>query len=187
MPTKPLIRCFPNPFVRLDHAGVPNATFPFDPRHSPARRWVGARVDRSVGPDGLARTRRLETPGDLTVMIQGRRRNVDRAPRKRIQFAFDLVTPTELPPSGHYVLGLRQGALIAADPATAKIAGRPFVEPAKALRAAAEQAIATWERDQGEPPDVDAWPANLRAAAGLDVRVDLEPNQQAHRAVGGAA
>ena len=162
------LRVLPNPFVRLDHAGVPNTTYPFDPTHSPDRRWVGAVVDRAVGPDGLPRTRKLDTPGDLTVMIGGRKRYVDRSPRKRIQFRHDVEQPTVLPVTGHYLRGIRQGALVAADSQTAAIAGLAFVDPAVALRRAAERAISTWEREYGEPPDVDSWPPNLRSVAGLD-------------------
>lgn len=191
MKTKNL-RCFPNPFQRLDHEGVPASAYPFDPTHSPDRRWVGATVDRSEGPDGLPRTRALETPGDLTAVLPrgklaGRVLHVDRAPRKRIQLAFNLREPTVVPPSSHYLLGFRQGSLLPADEETAKVAGVAFVPPKDALIAAAAKAIALWEQENGEPPDVDYWPENLRAAAGLTEAADEKKTNEAANAAGGVA
>ena len=164
------LRCFPNPFQRLDHHGVPTSAYPFDPSHSPDRRWVGATVDRGAGADGLPRTRPLETEGDLTAVLprgalKGKLLHVDRAPRKRVQFAFDLAA-TVIPPTSHYLLGFRQGSLIPADEETARAVSRPFVAPAVVLLAAAGTAIAAWEREHGELPDFELWPENLRAVAG---------------------
>lgn len=174
------LRCFPNPFQQLDHEGVPAATFPFDPSHSPDRRWVGAVIDRSPGTDGAPRTRPLETPGDLTAVLprgrlKGRVLHVDRAPRKRIQFAFDLQEPAVLPPSSHYLFGIRQGSLIPADEQTARAAGVVFACPKRALATAAAAALATWERENGVPPDVASWPENLRAAAELGPTAETVP------------
>jgi hypothetical protein len=183
--TKNVLRVVPNPFAFLDHEGLPAATFPIDPiHHSPDRRWVGAIVDRSLAADGLPKTRPLPQPGDLIAVIRDtrpgaapdamRRVHVDRAERKRIVWAHavDVTEPHVVPISSHYLMGLRQGDLIAADEATAKAAnlikpGAPFVPPAQALRAAADKAITDWANTYGEPPDVDAWPDNLRAVAGL--------------------
>jgi hypothetical protein len=176
MKTTPML-AYPNPFKRLDHQGVPAATYPFDPSHSPDRRWVGAAVDRSEGPDGLPRTRPLETEGDLTAVLpkgrlKGKLVNVDRAPRKRIQFAFNLAAPEKLPPpgptQGHYLLGFREGSIIPGDMATALAAGVAFRDPRAVLRETAEAAIAKWKREHDEAgPDLSLWPANLLEAAGL--------------------
>lgn len=170
---KTTLRAIPNPFHHLDHRGVPASAYPFDPGHSPDRRWVGATVDRSEGADGLPRTRKMDTDGDLTAILprgrlKGRTVYVDRAPRKRVQFAFDVETPVDLPPgSSHYLLGFRERSLIPADAATAKAVGLSFVDPKAVLRNAAAHAVTVWTREHdGEAPDFDLWPANLRDLAG---------------------
>jgi hypothetical protein len=149
---------------------------------------VGAVVDRSPGPDGLPRTRPLETPGDLTVAVKGQIKNVDRSPRKRVQFSFDLQTPAKLPLSGHYRLGVRQGSIIPADAASAKALGVSFVEPAEVWRRSARHAVEVWEREHGEAPDLSLWPANLLAASGLEEPAPEagEHKGEQHGAHGGA-
>jgi hypothetical protein len=179
--TKDVLRVLPNPFAFLDHEGLPAATFPFDPiHHSPDRRWVGANVDRSPGTDGKPKTRHLPQPGDLTAAIKGpngtvRRVHVDRAPRKRIVWAHavEIEAPHLLPDTPHYRLGIREGSLIPADPASAKAAGVPFVAPPEALRKAAKKAIADWTTTYGEPPPTNEWPDNLRAAADLEAEPEF--------------
>lgn len=181
MQTKDILRVFPNPFAFLDHEGLPAATFPFDPiHHSPDRRWVGAVVDRSPGPDGKPKTRHLPQPGDLTTAIRDtrpgappgaiRRVHVDRAPRKRIVWvhSVDLEAPHVVPDTPHYRFGLREQSLLPADPETAEKAGVPYLEPGRALLEAAKKAIADWTQAYGSPPSADDWPDALRAIAGLD-------------------
>lgn len=165
---------YPNPFTFLDHEGQPAGTFAFDPDHGAgSRRWVGAVVDRSIGPDGKPKTRALPQPGDLTVAIQGpidpntkrptvQRVHVDRAPMKRIVFAFDLAAPSIVTNASHYWRGLRDGDLIAADEATALAVGVAYQDPFEALAEAAEAAVKEWQGNYGKPPPVATWPEALR-------------------------
>jgi len=182
----PYLRAVPNPFAYLDHDGLPAGTYAFDPDHGQgSRRWVGATVDRSLGPDGQPKTRALPQDGDKTAAYRPngpdgkpltdasgrpvvRRVTVDRAPMKRIVWAHAVDEAHPLPDTPHYRLGFREGSLIPANEATAKKLGVPFVPVADALAQAAKKAIDHWTQTYGEPPDVDAWPENLRRAAGLE-------------------
>lgn len=62
--------------------------------------------------------------------------------------------PTTLPNLPAYRAALRTGELLAADEATARVAGRPFVPVDKALASAADVAAARHLADCGELP---AW------------------------------
>lgn len=173
------LRVLPNPFAFLDHEGQPAGTFPFDPAHARgARRWVGARIDLSPASDGKPKTRPLDraSHGDwsMRAKVDGQIRTVRiaAASGQRTIFAFEIKEPQPLPMSEHFVRGVKEGSLIAADVDTAKRCRVPFVDPVKALCAAAKKAIVDWTNTYGEPPNVDAWPEHLRAAAGLS---DEEP------------
>jgi hypothetical protein len=74
--------------------------------------------------------------------------------------------PTELPDLPEYRHFLRTGELIAANPATAQLAGLPgpFREPAAVLAESAERAAKRFEEEHGEPPPFAA-PAAAEASA----------------------
>ena len=167
MPTT--LRVYPNPYKHLSADGLPQATFPFDPEHAPgARRWVGATIDRSPDHDGKPKTRAIEkrTSADFTVVAkvdgQKQRVTVKTEPEVRVVFAFDL-SPQPVPETAHYLRGIRTGDLIPADVETSRAASVAFVDPAEALRTAAETAVAEWHAAHGAPPAIDTWPDYLRA------------------------
>lgn len=173
---------YPNPFVQLDHEGVPCGAYPFDPGHANgARRWVGAVIDtgrlkpiavKTTGPQDSA-------PGAALMRLDGKPvgdvpaapgkparkapRSVNGYPRFRTMFAFNL-KPQTVPDNEHYRRGIRAGELFAADEATArecKVECRPLDE---ALRDARTAAIAAWRDQHESDPDFNLWPENLRPA-----------------------
>lgn len=127
------LRVLPNPFHAFDKEGVPCAVVPRDPAADGGvgGQYVGARVD----PNATKVFEKLPKGDEL------------RKPRQRIRYSYcgiaaadpELIEklvasePIELPVSPYYKRQIADGALIAADPATAKSAGVLFHPPAVVL------------------------------------------------------
>jgi hypothetical protein len=131
----PTLRVYPNPYVHLDHEGRPAGACPVDPAHQPDRRaWVGASLDR-----------------EKTVITDEPQAGERRSPTQVTVFAFACEVQ-ELPASAYYLDRLRDGELIAADAATARMAGVAFIPPRTALACARERAELAWRALYGDEP-----------------------------------
>jgi hypothetical protein len=131
---------YPVPFAALDASGMPVGAVRFDP---PTGR------KNEVHFIGCTRQHTL---------IEKRPRAEGRQSVYTTSFRFDL-TPQRITHTDYHVQRIRQGDLLAADPATAKRAGVPFVPPMTAFERARYAAIARWEQEYGEAPPVDKWPS----------------------------
>jgi hypothetical protein len=134
-----ILLVFPVPFTALDARGMPSGAVRFDP---PTGR------KNQVHFIGCTRKNTL---------VEKRKRAEGRQSLYNTSFRYDL-TPQRITHTDYHVRRIRQGELIAADPATAKIAGVPFVPPTTAFERARYAAIARWEQQYGEPPPVEKWP-----------------------------
>jgi hypothetical protein len=148
------------PFVALDAEGMPAAAVRFDP---PAGRrnevhFVGCVPVRTV--------------------LEKRKPGTGRQTLYATTFRYDL-SPQRIPHTDYHVQRIRRGELLAADAATAKRAGVPFVPPPVAFEQAKQAAIASWTQQYGEPPPVERWPA---LALVMPPEDDTPPTAPAHGA-----
>lgn len=134
-----LLLVFPVPFAALDASGMPAAAVRFDPP-------TGRRNE--VHFIGCTRQNTL---------VERRKRAEGRQSVYATSFRYDLA-PQRITHTDYHVQRIRHGELIAADAATAKIAGVPFVAPATAFECARSAAIQRWEQEYSAPPPVDRWP-----------------------------
>lgn len=77
------------------------------------------------------------------------------------KYLFDTDKAVQLPDLPAYRKALREGDLLCADEATARLVGLPFQPPALALEQAAAKAAARWLAETGAPP---AWCRETPAA-----------------------
>jgi hypothetical protein len=127
------VRVVANPFHVLDHRGRPCGVFPEEPRAVGQHLgYVGAKVDTSK-----TKVLRAKAEGDIRPSFQ----NTEYA------FSADAVS---VPTTPYYRQGLRSGAILPADEATATWAGVTFSPPASALEQARKTAEAAFERAYGE-------------------------------------
>lgn len=89
---------------------------------------------------------------DLPNLLVGARVDHERSKDGATKFFFDLSKPVQLPDLPTYRNALRSGDLLPADEATARLIGRPFVAPQKALQEAEMRAAARWRAETGEDP-----------------------------------
>jgi hypothetical protein len=150
---------YPVPFTALDARGMPAAAVRFDPQTGRANE---------VHFIGCDREHRL---------VERRKRAEGRQSVYASTFRYDLA-PQAITHTDYHVQRIRHGELIAADAATARIAGVPFVQPVTAFERARYAAIRRWEAEYGTPPPVDQWPS-LRLVTPDD---DLPSTAPAHGA-----
>jgi hypothetical protein len=136
--------------VALDHNGMPVGVVIYDPLEGrPGEtQFIGAALTKRE-------VRRTE--------VQPKRGGAVRADRRRPRYASSVEHDTSaqpVPHTAHHIAAIESGSLIPANEATAKIATVPFVEPTMRLDQAREAAIATWTREHGVPPPIEAWPAH---------------------------
>jgi hypothetical protein len=142
-----------NPYVALDHNGMPVGVVIYDPLEGrPGEtQFIGAKITKRE-------VRRTD--------VQPKRGGAVRADRRRPRYASSVEHDTSaqrVPHTAHHIAAIESGSLIPANEVTAKIARVPFVEPAMRLDEARTAAIATWTRDHGAPPPIEAWPAHREA------------------------
>lgn len=126
-----------NPYHTIDHEGRPAGAVLREVEGTySSLSYVGAVMDSKVADiPGNAAPR----PGEQRQLVEDR----------TYQFqAGDI----RLPKSQYYLRAVADGSLLAADEATARAAGIPFVPPAEALAKARAKAIADWTATYGEPP-----------------------------------
>ena len=137
----------PNPFASpLDAKGNPVAFVAFDPEHLPRGtiRYIGSTLDRDV-----KKPRNIEALRD-----SGNQRQYSRV---ETTIRHDL-TPTPIVHSDYHQRLVKQGALVAADAATARLCGVKFVPPNEVLEASITARIAEWCSDHpGETIDPSSW------------------------------
>ena len=132
------LRVHPNPYTFVDHKGRAAGTFPVDTADHFQDRDAGRKVGSRVDGD---KTKILSTPapGEIRGHIQDTVHEYD-------------AEPVVLPRTHHYMAGIRSGALIPADEATAAAVGMKFVQPGEALAKARHAAIAQYRAQYGEDP-----------------------------------
>ena len=134
----------------LDAEGKPIAVYPCHAKHAPGQ-YVGAQaIVEVVSPAETIQVKRKDRRGQTSVeTVQSK------AERSRVTFAFES-EPVDVPADGavgaYYRAGVRAGALIAADAATARACGVQFVPVADALTIARERAASEFARESGEAP-----------------------------------
>lgn len=138
MPLKPrTLSVFANLYSHVDEQGRPQGALPWDPHgHNPDRGWVGARLEA------------VQIKPARTVKVGNAVLTLEEAEYERT-LVFDH-EPTTLPETPYYLAALRRGELVAADEATAKMAGLKFVDPEKALADAKIAAITLWKQQAHE-------------------------------------
>lgn len=149
-----LMQVVPNPYRTLDADGNPIAVFPCHMQHAPGE-FVGATKSLNV-----------LTPATF-VQIKGRsgvRTEVAQYDRSKAVFTFS-EEPFDVPADGavgaYYKKGVKQGALIPANKATAIACNVPFVDPKEALEKEKQNAAREHERQCGELP---AWASEKTTA-----------------------
>lgn len=120
------IRVVSNPYSALDHKGRPCGIFPVEPEGGSAVEYIGARIDRELT------TVRVADKGDL------------RGSRMDTVFAFR-PEPVEVRASEYYRDGLKSGAILPADQASAEFAGLKFTPVETAREATKKLAIANFD------------------------------------------
>ncbi len=139
----------PNPFASpLDAKGNPVAFVAFDPEHLPRGtiRYIGSTLDREV-----KKARNIQALRDSGDQRQYSRVNTT--------IRHDL-TPTPIVHSFYHQELVKQGALIAADEATAGLCGVKFVPPNEVVEESITTRIAEWCSDHpGGTLDPSAWTA----------------------------
>lgn len=131
---------FPVPFAALDAEGMPAASVRFDPPMGRKNEvhFIGCTLERKV--------------------VEKRTRAEGRQTLYETAFHYEL-SPQSIPHTDYHVQRIRHGELLAADAATAKRVGVPFVPPTQAFERARHAAIAAWTDQYGEPPPIERWPA----------------------------
>jgi hypothetical protein len=140
---KKFLYVYPNPFIHIDHDGVPAGACQCDmPEHvgMTTRKWVGAELD----PEG---TKLLEKLSSEELRY--------RDARQQTRFKFDFSAPTMLPITEYYKDRLRHGEILPADKSTATLGGLEFVPPIEALAKSKAAALKKWEAmaGPGEKPE----------------------------------
>jgi hypothetical protein len=122
-----LLCVYPNVFAVADHLGRLSAAVRFDPDHGRqgSVHFVGAQVNRRPR-EGFIRTARNEKGVRQTIF------DVTVKHSLKVQ---------KLPHSGFFKRQIKDGSLIPADEATARLAGVKFVDPPKALEQARKKLI----------------------------------------------
>jgi hypothetical protein len=165
--SRKVLLVFPVPFAALDPEGMPSAAVRFDPP-----------TGRKGEVHFIGATRK-------NTLVEKRKREEGRQSLYVTSFEYDLM-PQRITHTDYHVQRIRQGDLIAADQATAKIAGVPFAQPEVAFERARYAAIARWEQQYGEPPPVESWPELRLLLPGHDAP-STAPAQRAALVAKGAA
>lgn len=140
---KKFLLVYPNPFIAIDHDGMPAGACPCDmPEHvgMTSRQWVAAELD----PQGTVLLEKLSAE-ELRY----------RDARQQTRFKFAFGEPTKLPITEYYKDRLRSTELLAADKDTAHAAGLEFIAPADALAKSKAAALKKWAalHGPGEKPE----------------------------------
>jgi hypothetical protein len=144
--SKKRLRVYPNPFsASLDHEGRPCGVYQADPDHYPGVRHIGAtvksRMVKKVGEGAASQNSRYD-----------------------VTMTYSMAAPTELVNTPHHRDAISTEQIIAADEATAKIAGIQFRDPATVLAGHRKRVVAEWLAQHGEEPDTAGW-GNLEIGA----------------------
>jgi hypothetical protein len=134
-----LLLVYPVPFAALDAGGMPAAAVRFDP------------------PTGRPNVVHFIGCGRQNRLIERRKRAEGRQSVYGTSFRYELA-PQPITHTDYHVQRIHHGELIAANEATARIAGVPFVSPSTAFERARYAAIRRWEQQYGTYPPVDKWP-----------------------------
>lgn len=149
-----LLQVVPNPYRMLDADGKPIAVFPCHYKHAPGQ-YVGAKMTLNV----------IRPAAFVTVKGRsGVRKEVAQFDRSRavFTFTFDSVgVPADGEVGAYYRKGVKTGALLPADRATAIQCGVDYVPVADALRAERDAAAKEHKRQTGELP---AWTSETKPA-----------------------
>ncbi len=119
------------------------------------------------------------TRADFRAMLIGaqldqeRTTHVGEEKRTKSKFLFDLAEPVEIPAVPAHLNALLDGALLPANEATARAAGRPFLPLAAALAAAKEAARAEWLAATGEEIEPALFATGPLPAAPTPTAADL--------------
>jgi len=145
-----MLQVIPNPYRVLDADGKPTAIVPCHSKHAPGE-FVGA-----------TKTLVVESPAefvDVTRKVNGRdikEQKLAAYDRSKASFTFSF-EPVSVPAEGaagsYYLKRVREGSLIAADQATARTCGVPFVQPRDVLAKERAAAAKEFERQFGAVPD----------------------------------
>lgn len=149
-----MLQVVPNPYRTLDAEGKPIGVFPCHMKHAPGE-YVGATKSLDV----------IEEAKFVDLKSKsGVRREVAQFDRSKAVFTFSF-EPVELPAAGevgaYYRKGVRQGALLPADKATAQACGVEFESLAKVLEQEREKAALEFMRQFGTLPE---WATDTKPA-----------------------
>jgi len=154
---KKFLLVYPNPFIALDHDGMPAGACQCDMAEHvgmTVRKWVGAELD-------AAGTFLLEKLSAEELRY--------RDARQQTRFKFDFSAPTMLPVTEYYKDRLRGSEILCADKASAKLGGLEFVAPIEALAKSKADAAKKWiaMHGPGETADgIDSLDAAIAAIGG---------------------
>lgn len=146
--SKATLLVVPNPFASpLDAVGRPHAFVAYDPEHLPKGtiRYIGATLERKV-----------QKPRNVTALrASGQQQQYSRV---TTIVRYNLA-PTGIVDSAYHREQIRDGALLPADEATAKICGlESFVQPIEIIERSISERIADWCHEHpGEKIDPSAW------------------------------
>jgi hypothetical protein len=134
-----------NPFaVPLNHKGQPVTVVQYDPEESGgATRFIGT-------------TFQHETLKKRPSVMVGKQRVQAQQDRIAATPIYDL-SPQKIVDTTHHRQSLRDGSLLPADAATARLVGIPFEAPEIAMARSRDERIAEWVAQHEEPPAIDAW------------------------------
>lgn len=141
------LQVYANPFGFIDADGNPACVVPMEASHGGgARRYVGAHIDMSKSQAPKVAMHRISR-GPSKPVAEVAMELV----RHPVVFVFDPGIQT-VPNSAYYREMVRDGALVAAGPATALLCGVQYIEPTKRLAEVKDKAARDWLALHGEPP-----------------------------------
>jgi hypothetical protein len=134
-----------NPFaVPLNHKGQPVTVVQYDPEESGgATRFIGTIFQHT-------------TLTKRTSVMVGKQRVQAQQDRIAATPIYDL-SPQRIVDTTHHRQCLRDGSLLPADAATARLVGVPFEAPEVVIARSRDERIAEWVAQHEEPPPVDVW------------------------------
>lgn len=132
------LKVHPNPWVYIDHEGRPAGRLPFDVfEHSPSPGAVGATITD---------VKLLQSA--MTMRVAGLNLEVNPAQYDhRITYSKESV---EIPNTAYYRDAIKRADLVAADEATAQVAGIKFEEPSKVLSKLKDAAVSRFNAETAE-------------------------------------